>query len=107
MHCLTDGGARGRARSLYEPAISLPKGAKEAVNSLRRLPLYSLVTESDRRYQWTITGNAWGHLSHPVDVSVGRFPAVCARPVRQGSHVELSIAMTKHQADQAHGGTEY
>ena len=27
---------------------------------------------------------------------------MCARPVRQGSHVELSIARTKHQADQAH-----
>ena len=51
--------------------------------------------------------NHAGRLSRLVDVCVGKFPAVCVKPVLLDSHADLSIAMTKHRADQVHGGTEF
>ena len=60
-----------------------------------------------KAYVWTFTGLAWDHLSRPVDVCVGMFPAVCAKPVQLDSHVDQSIAMTRRRADQVHGDTEY
>ena len=108
VRCLNDrvvqGG--GQEASMYLP-LHCRRESKEAVDILRLLPYYSLVTQPTRKYKWTVTGHAWGRLSRPVDVCVGRFPAVCAKPVRQDSHADLSIAMTKHRADQAHGGIEY
>ena len=96
----------GQEASMYLP-LHCRREVEEAVDILRLLPYYSSVTEPTKKFKRTVTGHAWGRLSRPVDVCVGRFPAVCAKPVRQHSHADLSIAMTKHRADQAHGGTEY
>ena len=84
---LTTGWCKGERRRPQCTCNFTVVGNREAVETLKQLLYYTLTTQPTRAYRWTSTGHAWDHLSHPVDVCVGRFPAVCAKPVQLNSHV--------------------
>ena len=96
-----------------EPQCTCPfPAAHKPTNQTRGvdIPKHQSVAASCQttiKHMWLFTGLAWDHLLRPVDVCVEMFPAVCAKPVQAGSHVDPSIAMPRHQADRAHGDIGY
>ena len=109
VHCLTERWRKGKG----EPQCTCPfSAAHKPTNQTRgvNIPKHQSVSASCQptiKHMWLFTGLAWDHLLRPVDVCVEMFPAVCAKPVQAGSHVDPSIAMPKHQADRAHGDIGY
>ena len=109
VHCLNERRRKGKG----EPQCTCPfSAAHKPTNQTRgvNIPKHQSVSASCQptiKHMWLFTGLAWDHLLRPVDVCVEMFPAVCAKPVQAGSHVDPSIAMPKHQADRAHGDIGY
>ena len=109
VHCLNERWRKGKG----EPQCTCPfPAAHKPTNQTRgvNIPKHQSVSASCQttiKHMWLFTGLAWDHLLRPVDVCVEMFPAVCAKPVQAGSHVDPSIAMPKHQADRAHGDIGY
>ena len=109
VHCLNERWRKGKG----EPQCTCPfPAAQKPTNQTRgvNIPKHQSVSASCQttiKHMWFFTGLAWDHLLRPVDVCVEMFPAVCAKPVQAGSHVDPSIAMPKHQADRAHGDIGY